>query len=243
MKLYGKNSVIERLISQPETIKRVFVQKDFSDIGYFRKKAQKRGIPVVIVPRSKMLKMARNHNTQGILVETEEFDYVPYDELLEKALKKKHSILFLDGLNDPQNLGSMIRSLACLGGFALVLPTHRSVAVTESVLRVACGGDNYVGISKVSNLSQSILKAKMAGFSIVGTVVKGGKNLRESKFSFPLALVIGSEQKGIRDIIRKKLDLEITIPMAQTRLSMNVSQAATILCYEIVRQRGLLKSN
>ena len=100
------------------------------------------------VPKSKIQKIGRNTNTQGIVVDVEDYEYVPYDELLEAALNKNQCPLFLDGLNDPQHLGAIIRSLACLGKFCIVLPTHDSVSVTEAVLRIASGGDNYVPISE-----------------------------------------------------------------------------------------------
>ncbi len=238
MKLYGKNSVLERLKTNPRSIRKIYIQQDHKDASYIRKKAKKWGIAVFAAPKSKIQKVARSVNAQGVVVEVEDFPYIPYDELLESALKKKKSLLFLDGLNDPQNLGGIIRSLACFGSFSIVLPTHKSVGVTEAVLRVACGGDNYVPVARVSNLAQAIGAAKAAGFWIAGAVVTGGRDPREVKLPFPFALVLGSEHKGIRDVIQKKVDLTLTIPMAQSRMSLNVAQAAALFCCEITRQRG-----
>ncbi len=164
-------------------------------------------------------------------------EFFPKD-ILNLPKEKHPSILFLDSLNDPQNLGAIIRSAGCLGAFSVVLPTHDSVEVTEAVLRVSSGGDNYVSISKVSNLSQAIIAAKEAGFWIAGTVVEGGKAPWEVSFPFPLALVMGSEQKGIREVLRKHLDMELTIPMGHPRMSFNVAQATTIFCYEITKQKN-----
>lgn len=237
MRLYGKNPVIERLKANPRTIKKIYLQYGHSDAGYILKKAKQWGIPVYQVQKSKLQKIARSVNSQGVVVEIEEFAYVLYEELLGFTLKKKHTLVFLDGLKDPQNLGGIVRTLACLGGFSVVLPTHDSVEVTESVLRVACGGDNYVKIAKVSNLNQAVTLAKDAGFYIAGAVVSAGKPLDEVELPFPLGLVIGSEQKGIRNTIRKNLDIAITVPMAQARLSMNAAHATTLFCYEIIRQR------
>ena len=237
MKLYGKNSVIERLRTNPKSIRQVFIQESHPEISYISKKARKWGIPFSIVPKTKILKLARNTNTQGILVEIEDFPYVLYSDLLELALKKHKTLVFLDNLNDPQNLGAIMRTLACLGQFAVVLPTHDSVEVTETVLRVASGGDNYVPVAKVANLSQAIRKAKEEGFFIVGAVVREGQKLTETQFPWPLGLVVGSEQRGIRDVILKVLDLQVSIPMAVDRMSFNVAQAMTILAYEISKQR------
>jgi len=237
MRLYGKNPVIERLKSNPKSIKKIFVQEGQPDSAYIRKKANQWNIPFLIVGRSQMLKMGQSLNTQGVLVEIEDFVYTPLSDILETAKKKRGSLLFLDELKDPQNLGSIIRSLACLGGFAVVLPARESVDVTEAVLRVASGGDNLVAVSRVTNLAQAVDEAKEEGFWIAGAVTQGGQDLTEVSLPFPLSLVMGSEQKGIREGILKRLDLQLTIPMPQAKLSFNVAQAATIFCYEIAKQK------
>ena len=239
MKLYGKNPVLERLKSNPQSIKKILIREDHPEGVYIRSKAKKWNIPIFFIPRERMHKLGDHLQAQGIIMEVEEFAYVPFEEMLPGALLKNQSIIFLDELNDPQNLGGIIRSLACLGGFGVVLPKHSSVEVTEAVLRVACGADNYVPVAKVSNLANAIAAAKEAGFWIAGSVVKDGQDLTQTKLSFPLALVVGSEQKGIREIIKKRLDIELTIPMAHPRLSLNAAHAATIFAYEIFRQKSL----
>jgi len=236
MKLYGKNTVIERLRSNPKSIRKIYIQHGYKGTLYIHKKARQWGIPVLPVTTSKMMKIGRDKNAQGIMVDVEDFGYVQFDDLLETALKKKHVPVFLDGLNDPQNLGAIMRSLACLGRFALILPTHGSVSVTESVLKVASGGDNYLPVAKVSNLNNAIKKAKAEGYRIAGAVVKGGEDLHVADLSWPVGIVVGSEQKGIREGIKKHLDIELSIPMAHDTLSFNVAHATTILCYEIKKQ-------
>ncbi len=238
MKLFGKNPVIERLKSNPQSIRKIYVQTGHVDGSYIRKKAKKWGITVYGAEQSKILKMTRNLNSQGIVADVEDFKYVDYPELLEQAKKKRISLIFLDNLQDPQNLGAIIRSAACFGDFAIVLPKKESVGVTEVVFRIACGGDNYVSISKVSNLSNAISLAKKSGFWIVGSVVEDGEDLSEVSLPFPLGLIIGSEQKGIRDVVKKQIDVKVTIPMKNVRLSFNAAQATTILCYEITRQKN-----
>ncbi|MDP2653009.1 MAG: RNA methyltransferase [Candidatus Omnitrophota bacterium] len=237
MRIYGRNPVLERLKTNPQSIKKLFVQEGHPETGYVQKKARKHGIPMVSVPYSKILKLARNVNTQGILAETSDFAYVPFGEMAETALSKGQTLVFLDGLNDPQNLGSIIRGLSCLGGFGIVIPKHDSVDVTESVLRVASGADNFISVSRVSNLTQAIDTVKEAGFWAAGAVVEGGQDVRAVPLPFPLALVVGSEQKGIRDVVKKHLDVEVTIPMAHPRLSLNVAQATLVMAYEIFRQK------
>jgi 23S rRNA (guanosine2251-2'-O)-methyltransferase len=238
MKLYGKNPVLERLKSNPHTIKMILVEQGHPDHGYIATKGRKAGIMVNAVPASQIKKLARNHNTQGVIADILDFSYTAYDELLTQALEKNITLVFLDGVTDPQNLGSIIRSLGCLGHFAVVLPTKDSVSVTEVVLRVSSGADNYVPVSQVSNIANALKKAKDAGFSVAGSIVEEGENLLDVKFQFPLALVVGSEQRGIRDVIKKHLDQRITIPMSQARMSFNVAQATAILAYEVTRQKS-----
>ena len=237
MRLFGKNVVVERLRSNPRSIRQIYIQHGFKGTLYIHKKARNWGISVYPVPQSKIMKIARDKNAQGILADVEDFEYVPYDDLLETALKKKRCLVFLDRLTDPQNLGAIIRSLACLGKFSIIIPTHDSVSITETVLRVASGGDNYVPIAKVSNLANAIKRAKGEGFHIAGAVVENGVDINTIEFPHPLGLVVGSEQKGIRSTIQKYLDISISIPMAYDTLSFNVAHAAAVFCYEITKQK------
>ena len=238
MRLYGKNPVLERLKNNPKSIVKLYLQDGHADAGYVYKKARKWGIPVHNMPKHKMDKISRNLNAQGVMAEIGEFPYIEFDELLDKALSKKICPVFLDGLTDPQNLGSIMRSLACLDGFAVILPTHESVSITETVLRIACGGENYVPVARVANLSKAIRESKNRGFSILGAVVGEGEDIRKAVFDFPVGLVVGSEQKGIRPVIRKELDRLLTLPMPGNRVSLNAAHAATLFCYEISRHRN-----
>jgi len=239
MKLYGKNPVIERLKSNPKSIKRVMIDENHVDLTYIRKKCHQHGIGVQAVPHSKIQRLAQNLNTQGILADIDDFAYVQFDDLLQNAFEKRRTPVFLDNLNDPQNLGGIIRTCGALGVFDIVLPTTESVSVTESVLRVACGGENYLSVARVANIGNAIEKAKKMGFWILGTVVEDAVSLTEQKLQFPLGLVMGSEEKGVRDIILKKLDAKVMVPMKNQRMSLNVAHATSILCYEIVRQKKL----
>lgn len=237
MRLFGKNPVIERLKFNPRSITRIYIEDGHADSGYVYKKAKNAGIPVCSVPKSKIQKLARSLNTQGILADIGGYPYADYDDLLEQSVKKNLVLVFLDGLNDPQNLGGILRSCACFGGFAVVLPTHDSVEVTETALRVACGGENYVRIAKVSNLGKALNQAKDKGLWIAGTVVGEGQDIFHTELQFPLGIVIGSEQKGVRAVIRKVIDQALTLPMAQPRMSLNAAHAAAVFCYEIMRQK------
>lgn len=238
MRLYGKNPVIERLKENPKSIKRISIVEEHPDLGYVRQKGKQWGINIVIVPQTKIQKMAQSLNTQGIIADIDDASYMDFQMLLDHAYDKKRSLVFLDNLTDPQNFGGIIRTCGSLGGFDIVIPTTESVGITESVLRVACGGENYLAISRVSNLGNAIEKAKAKGFFIIGASTKDAKSIEESQLQFPLGVVMGSEDKGMRDIIRKRLDLEIMIPMKHQRMSLNVAHATSIVCYEINRQKN-----
>ncbi len=237
MKLSGKNPVLERIKSNPKSIRRLFIEEGHAEYEYVQKKCHQHGIPIMIVPYTKIQKMANSTSTQGILAEIEDFVYADFNDLLQVALTKNRILIFLDNITDPQNLGGIVRSAGALGVFDLVIPTTEAVGVTEAVLRVACGGENFLSIAKVSNLANAITKAKDAGFWIAGTSIVDAKSLYDVKFESPLGLVFGSEAKGIRDVVRKKLDCEVMIPMKE-RMSLNVSHALAIFCVEALRQRA-----
>lgn len=235
MKLYGKNPVLERIKTNPKTIRRILIEEGHAESDYIFKKCNQHKIPVSRVPYSKVQKLAHNVNTQGIVADIDDFAYTDLNDLIDNALAKKRSIIFLDNLTDPQNLGGIVRTAGSLGEFDIVLPATEAVGVTEAVLRVACGGENYLSIARVSNLANAIQKAKDAGFWVMGTAVKDAKPLNQVPLQFPLGFVLGSEEKGVRDVIRKKLDAEIMVPMKHERMSLNVAHAASVICWEVAR--------
>ncbi len=236
MKLYGKNPVLERLKSNPKSIKCIFIEQGHVESAYIHMKGKQHGVSVTAVPYTKIQRFAQSVNHQGIVADVEDFQYMNIDDMLQMAVDKHWTVIFLDNVTDPQNLGGIMRSCGSLGHFAIVLPTSDSVSVTESVLRVACGGDNHVAVARVSNLANAIEKAKKLGFWIMGTATAEAKSIFDVSIQYPVGLVLGSEEKGVRDIIRKKLDQEVMIPMKAARMSLNVAHAASILCYEIIRQ-------
>ena len=234
--LYGKNSVYERLKANPKSISRIFVQDNFT-AAHIINTANQNNIPITRVSEKEISKVKRADRLQGIVAEVSKFKYAEFNELLDKAQDQKISFVFLDNLNDPHNLGSILRILACFGKFAVVIPKHNSCEVNDTVMHVASGGENYISVCKVNNAIASLLKAKKKGFWAVGTVVKGGSDITRTKLPFPLCLVFGSEGKGIRHGINKHLDMSISLPMHGAKLSLNVAIACAIFCYEISKQR------
>ena len=235
--LYGKNSILERLRVNPKSIKRVYLQDNFN-VGSILNLITKHKIPTQKVREKELYRIKRADRLQGILAEVYKFEYTPFQELISEGKNSTTSIIFLDDINDPHNLGSLLRITACFGDFALVIPRHSSCEVTDSVMHVASGGENYTPIAQVSNTVNAIIKAKDAGFWIAGTVVEGGENINTKSLLFPIGLVLGSEGRGIKPAIIKHLDMKITLPMKGAQLSLNVAMAGAVFCHEIDRQRS-----
>lgn len=182
--------------------------------------------------------MRPQKDLQGVVAQVGLYAYTPADDVVDDAIEEGTSLLILDRVNDPHNLGVIIRLAACFGGFAIVIPSREACQVNETVLHVASGGENYVPIASVNNLAPVIDSAKKRGFWIAGAMVEeGAADISETKFPFPLALVLGSEGAGVRKGLHKRMDLRVSIPMHGAPLSFNVSQACAIFCHEISRQR------
>ncbi len=236
MNLYGKNQVLERLKSHSKSIKKIFFNQR-SDLFAIRLQANDKKIPYVVLREKEFLIMAKNAKTQGVIALVEEFSYQDLDSLLACDQKDKYVLIALSNITDPQNLGSILRTAACFGKFALIIPKHRTATITETVLRVACGGENHVPIVQVTNLMTALKKAKDAGYWVAGSVVDDGEDVMNFKFPFPFCLVIGSEGKGIRHGLLSHLDYRLKLPMPGKELSLNAAVATAIFCYEIMKQR------
>ncbi len=238
MKLYGKNPVLERIRANPRSIRKLYLRKR-TDLSEVVREAKKAGLGFESVDEAWLKRRCPDAHTQGVMAEVEDFEYAPFSTVLNECLDNISVPVFLDGVTDPQNLGSIIRNLACLGGFSLVLPKHGSAYVNETVLRVASGGENYLKIAMVTNIATAVKKAKEKDIAIAGAMVEGGKDILKTNLTFPLAVVIGSEGKGIRPGIQKCLDLKVSLPMRGAPLSFNVAVAASLFCYEINRRRWM----
>lgn len=237
MFLYGKKSVLERVNYNPKSIKKIYLQDNFDD-QHIVDAVTSKNIQVIRLPENKFLKIKRADRLQGIVAEVNEFQYVDFKELLKKAKAEKLSLIFLDSLNDPHNLGSIMRTLACFGGFGIVIPKHDSCEVNETVIHVASGGENFVPVAMVTNLSTALISANEEGFWSVGAVVEDGQDINKTELVFPLCLVLGSEGKGIRPGLVKHLEMKVKIPMEGAALSFNVAMACAIFAHEITKQKN-----
>ncbi|MBU1086016.1 MAG: 23S rRNA (guanosine(2251)-2'-O)-methyltransferase RlmB [Candidatus Omnitrophica bacterium] len=236
MNLYGKNQVAERLKSNPNSIKKIFFNQK-CDLSAMKIIANEKKIPYIFLQDKDFLIMAKDANTQGVIAQVVEFCYEDLDDILKQSKPDKYVLIALSNITDPQNLGSILRTVACFGNFALIIPKHRTASINETVLRVACGGENYVPIVQVTNLISAIQSAKDAGYWVAGSVLEDGEDMTNFKFPFPLCLVIGAEDKGIRQGLLNHLDYKLTLPMPGKELSLNAAVATAVFCYEIMKQR------
>ena len=237
MFLYGRISVQERLRVEPATVKKVMIQDNVS-LPAIEKLIKSGNIPCERVSAKRLAMIKPAKDLQGVIARIEPFRYTSYDDLLTRVSDNKISLILLDRINDPHNLGAVIRTAACLGGFAVVIPQFHACPVTDAALHVASGGENYVSVSMVSSLSTAILQAKECGCWIFGAdASEQSLSLNEVSFPFPLGFVLGSEGEGIRYGVQKHLDMRVHIPMKGAPLSLNVSAACAVLCHEIITQK------
>ncbi|RKY37784.1 MAG: 23S rRNA (guanosine(2251)-2'-O)-methyltransferase RlmB [Candidatus Omnitrophota bacterium] len=243
MYLSGKNQVIERINAQPETIEKIYLNKGkhFSLLNIILAMAKKNDVECVLLSPKEFSRLSSNIHTQGVIAEVKDFSYTKLEEVLNLAEQKKYALIALSNLTDPQNLGSILRSCACFGRIALIIPKHRSVVVNSTVLKVACGGENYVPVIQVTNLIPAFSEIKECGYWIGGCVANEGNDITQFKLPWPLCLVIGAEGRGIRKGIIRHLDFNLTLPMPGKGISLNAAVACAIFCYEIMRQRKVYK--
>lgn len=243
MLLYGRVSVFERLKANPASIKKILLQENIP-LADIEGLAKANGIALERLPSHQLKRLKPAKDLQGVVAKVDKFGYASFTDLLDQAQNKKLSLIFLDRINDPQNFGAIVRTACCFGGFAVVIPQFNACGVTEAVLHVASGGENYIPISMVSNLSNAIIQAKKCDLWIAGAEAgNDASDIDTTSFPFPLGVVLGSEGEGIRYGIQKHLDLKVRIPMKGAGLSFNVGIACAIFCYEIAKQReGLHES-
>ncbi|PKM79365.1 MAG: 23S rRNA (guanosine(2251)-2'-O)-methyltransferase RlmB [Firmicutes bacterium HGW-Firmicutes-13] len=203
--------------------------------------ARGQGIPLEKVERKYIDKISDGFNHQGVAAVGFEFNYAELDDIFYLAERKgEHPfLLLLDQIQDPQNLGALIRTAEAAGAHGVVIPNRRAAQVTPAVFRASAGAISYVPVARVKNLNYLIDELKKKGLWIYGTDAQGIQLYYEVDYHNPLAVIIGSEGKGISRILREKCDYLVKIPMKGKVSSLNASAAGAVLLYEVLRQRGL----
>ena len=236
--IIGRNPVMEA-IKAGRTINKIEMQKDGEgSIKKIASLAREKGIQIQYVDKIVLDKLVPGRPHQGIAAFMAAHDYVEVDDILKAAADKGEDplIVILDGLEDPHNLGAVLRSADGSGAHGVIIPSRRAVALTETVAKASAGAIEYVPVAKVSNLVQTIEYLKEKGLWIA-SVDMDGVNYSEANLSGPLALVVGGEGSGVSRLTREKSDFIVSIPMKGKVNSLNASNAAAIMLYEAVRQR------
>ncbi len=235
----GRNAVMEAFRSG-KTIDKLFVLDGCQDgpVQSIVRQARKQDTIIQFVSKERLTQLAQNQNHQGVVAYAAAYDYASMEEMLQKARERGEDpfLIFLDGIEDPHNLGAIIRTANQAGAHGVVIPKRRAVGLTATVAKTSAGAIYYTPVAKVTNLSSAMDELKAQGMWFVCADMDGdlmyNLNLRG-----PIGLVIGNEGEGVSRLVREKCDLIASIPMRGQIDSLNASVAAGVLAYEVVRQR------
>ena len=236
--LIGRNPVAEA-IKAGRTIDKILMQKDAQGSALkIAKDARAANIQIQYVDKAVLDRLAPGKAHQGIAAYAAAHSYAEIEDIIEAAKKKGEDpvVVILDNLEDPHNLGAIMRSVDGAGFHGVVIPNRRSVSLTETVAKASAGAIEYVPVAKVSNLAQTVDYLKSEGLWIAA-VDMDGQNYASADLKGPLAIIIGAEGAGVSELMRKKADFIVSIPMRGKVNSLNASNAAAIILYEALRQR------
>jgi len=237
--IYGINPVIEALRAQNLTISEIIIQKgkDNKRINSIVHAAQKRKVQIRYEEKDKLnLRFDKVH--QGVIAAITNFTYIPLKELLAGLVDKKCAkLLFLDCIEDPQNLGALIRSACAFGFDGIIIQDKRSASVTPAAIKVSSGTIFQIPVCLVKNMNKAIETVKKSGFWTVGTVINTDKYIHDIDMDMKIALIIGNEEKGLRNLVARNCDFLVKIPISEKVNSLNASAAGACAMYEIMRQQ------
>ncbi|NPV91762.1 MAG: 23S rRNA (guanosine(2251)-2'-O)-methyltransferase RlmB [Firmicutes bacterium] len=236
----GRRPVME-LFKAGVPVNRVWMARDSHDgsIGEIRRLAREAGVPVLEVDRSKLDAMAEGINHQGVVASVLPRAYVEVDDLLSLAAERGEApwLVALDGLEDPQNLGAILRTVEAVGAHGVIITKRRSVQVAGGVVKASAGAVDLVPVARVSNLVQTLEYLKQKGCWVVGLAPEGQSLYHQSDLTGGLVLVIGGEGKGLSQLTLRTCDYLAALPMRGQIGSLNASVAAGVILYEALRQR------
>ena len=236
----GRNAVIELLESEKD-INKIFVQagEKHGSIMKILAKAKANGVVVQEVQKRKLDEMSKSHNHQGVIAIVPPFEYVEIDDILDEAKKRNEEpfILILDEIEDPHNLGSIIRTAETAGVHGIIIPKRRAASVNATVAKTSAGAVEYMKITRVNNINDCIRELKDKGVWICGTDMNTETLYYNQDYKMPIAIVIGNEGKGMSRLTKENCDFLVKIPMKGKISSLNASVSAGIIMYEIVRDR------
>lgn len=236
----GRNAVLE-LLESGRDINKIYVLEGekYGSINKIIAKAKERKIIINEISRAKLNQMAQTENNQGVIAVVPPFNYCEVEDILEEAKRKntKPFILILDGIEDPHNLGSIIRTAETASVDGIIIPKRRAAGVNSTVAKVSAGAVEYMKIARVNNITDTINYLKENDVWICGTDMNTDKYYYDEDFTGGIAIVIGSEGFGISRLVKENCDFLVKIPMKGKITSLNASVSAGIIMYEVVKQR------
>lgn len=239
--VFGRHAVVEAL-QTPDRVNRVFIQEGTSgrDAAKVIELAREKGIQVQTVPKTKIEDLVGNAVHQGLVASIAAYEYSDLEDVFKKAEEKGEDpfIVILDGVEDPHNLGSILRTADATGVHGIIIPKRRSASLTATVAKASTGAIEHVPVVRVTNLTQTIEQLKARGIWVFGTDMNG-TDYRKWNTSGPLAIVMGNEGKGVSRIVKESVDEMVTIPMVGHVQSLNASVASALMMYEVFRNRSL----
>ncbi len=237
----GRNAVLEAFRSG-KTVDRLYILDGCNDgpLLSIRREAKKGGTFVKYVEKERLDQLSQTGKHQGVIATVAAYEYADPEALWEAAEKAGEAPFFilLDGIEDPHNLGAIIRTACQAGAHGVVIPKNRAVGLTAAVARTSAGALNYIPVARVTNISQTIEEWKKRGMWFACADM-GGQRMYDCDLKGSIGLVIGSEGEGVSRLVKEKCDYRVSIPMKGQLDSLNASVAAGVLAYEIVRQRSL----
>lgn len=241
--LFGRNSVMEALKGNRE-IDKILIQKGEKEGSVIKiiSAAKARSIVVLEVEKSKLDELTGREKHQGVVAYVAAHEYVSVDAILAEAEEKGEQpfVLILDNIQDPHNLGAIIRTAHNAGAHGIIIPKRRAVGLTGTVAKSSAGALEYMKVAKVSNIVQTIRDLKEKGLWIACADMDG-KTLYEENLTGPIGIVVGSEGEGVSKLTRENCDYIVSVPMYGKVTSLNASVAASLMVYEVVRQRNFNK--
>lgn len=236
----GKNPVIEALRANHEIVK-IYIL-NHGENGLFPEitgLARKKKIPVTMVDAKALDRMATTRNHQGVIAVAAEWRYAQISEIFQNAASKNEPpfILLLDGVEDPQNFGSIIRTAESAGVHGIIIPERRSVGLTAVVSRASSGAIEHIPVARVTNLTKTIEELKKEGLWFTGADMNAAKQFQEADLRGPIGIVMGGEGSGISRLVKEHCDQLVRLPMWGRINSLNVAVATGIILYEVRRQR------
>ncbi len=238
--IYGINAVAEALKARGRSFAWVGVAKERHDIRMKRvvEECRKQGVAVRFVERDELDRMAGNNAHQGVVAVTSAKQYNDLDDVVAAKRGKFSLIVVLDGIEDPHNLGAVLRTADAAGADGAIIPERRAASVTALVAKASAGASEHLPIAKVTNIARTLEELKDQNIWAVGLDERGPKSYDAMDYNIDCAIVLGAEGRGLHELVARKCDFLVSIPMLGKVPSLNVSVAAGIMLYEIVRQRG-----